>query len=90
MVTEPHDGIDPYNNQESKAREAGEAPLLARGGANVTAESGHAPADEQPGQQLAGGTAGGSPLEGVLASDDDLADSVSGDTGPENPGERRG
>lgn len=87
MTTEPHEGIDPYNNQEVKAREAGEAPLLARGDANVAPESGPAPADEQPSQTIAGGTAGGDPLSGVTG---DTEEAVAGDTGPENPGERRG
>ena len=73
-TAEPHEGIDPYNNAEQRAAQAGDSPLVSRGTTTGAAESGHAPADEQPAQTIPGGTAGGSPLEGVAPVDDAAAD----------------
>jgi hypothetical protein len=94
MATEPHDGIDPYDNQETRAAEGGSAAPLARGaggagGGGALPSEPVAAGEDQPLAEHAGGTAGGDALAGVTISQDDRADAVSGDTGPENPGERR-
>jgi hypothetical protein len=90
MATEPHEGIDPYNNKESRAVEHEQTPLLARAGGSGAVPTGGAPGDEQPSQAVAGGVADGSPVGGVTISDADLEESVPGDTGPEHHGQRRG
>lgn len=94
-VREPHEGIDPYNNTETKANAAHGSPLTVRAGESASApaisddveDASHAPGDEQPSLAVGGGTAAGDPLSGLIGNTEDA---VSGDTGPENPGERRG
>ena len=89
MPREPHEGIKADGNPEAEAAEREQSSYVARGGqSSGTVDSGPAPGDEQPSQAVGGGTAGGDPLSGVTASADDVEDAVSGDTGPEHPGQR--
>jgi hypothetical protein len=84
---DPHDGIDPAANREAEAAERDQTSYVARGGqSSGVVDMGPAPGDEQPSQARAGGTSGGDPLAGVTASEQDVEDAVSGDTGPEHPG----
>lgn len=84
---EPHDGIDPAANREAQASERDQSSYVARAGqSSGVVDTGPAPGDEQPSQARAGGTSGGDPLSGVTASEQDVEDAVSGDTGPEHPG----
>lgn len=85
---EPHDGIKADAAPEVQQAESESSPALSRAGSSGTLTSGPEPGDEQPGQALDGGTAGGDPLSGVTAAEDDVEDAVSGDTGPEHPGTR--
>jgi hypothetical protein len=88
MSTDPHDGIDPTNNKESRGVERDQTASVSRAGSSGTAPATSGPGDEQPDQAVAGGTAGGDALAGLVMSDEDAADAVSGDTGPEHPGQR--
>ena len=84
---DPHDGIDPAANRETEAAERDQTSYVARGGqSSGIIDTGPAPGDEQPSQAVGGGTSGGDPLAGVSASEQDVEDAVSGDTGPEHPG----
>lgn len=84
---DPHDGIDPGANPETRVDERNQSSSVARGGnSSGAADTGPAPADEQPSQAVTGGTAGGDPLAGVTATEQDVEEAVSGDTGPEHPG----
>ena len=83
---EPHEGIDPFDNAESRAREQDQSPYVSR------ASGGPPPTVPQ----LAGepapdveGTAAGDPLAGISMEAADVEAAVSGDTGPEHPGTRR-
>ena len=84
---DPHDGIHTDANPEAEAAERGQSSYVARAG-QTGVTSGPAPGDEQPDQAVGGGTAGGDPLAGVTASPADVEEAVSGDTGPEHPGQR--
>lgn len=82
---EPHDGIDPHNNPETRASE--DAQTSARG----LASDGGPPPSDAPVRGSAPevrGTGAGSPLDGVLIDDEAAQQAVSGDTGPEHPGTR--
>jgi hypothetical protein len=84
---DPHGGIDPSANAETEAAERNQSSYVARAGqSSGIIDMGSAPGDEQPSKARAGGTAAGNPLAGVTASDKDIEDAVSGDTGPEHPG----
>lgn len=89
MPREPHEGIKADANQEAEAAERDQSSYVARGGqTSGIVDSGTAPGNEQPSAAGPGGTAAGDPLAGVTASADDLEEAVSGDTGPEHPGQR--
>ena len=88
MARDPHDGIDPHANQESRAAQRDQSTPVSRAGSSGTAPATSGPGDEQPSQALPGGTAGGGALDGVTMSQEDSEDAVSGDTGPEHPGQR--
>jgi len=92
MPAEPHEGIKADANPEAQAAESGQSSYVARGGqSSGIVDKGRKPGDEQPSKAKIGGTAGGDPLAGVTAGDDDVQDvddAVSGDTGPEHPGQR--
>jgi hypothetical protein len=87
VPAEPHEGIDAFDNPDSKAYEANQSSPLAR----ATGGEGPPPTDAP----LAGeapvvtGTGAGDPLAGVKIDDDDLELAVDGDMGPEHPGVRR-
>jgi hypothetical protein len=66
---QPDPQIDVRNNPESRAAEADAHTSVAR------ASGGGGPPPD-------GGTASGSPVDGVTISDGDLEEAVSGDTGP--------
>ena len=85
---DPHEGIDPAANPETEAAERDQSSYVARAGQSGVVDMGSAPGDEQPSKARAGGTAAGTPLAGVTATDEDVEDAVSGDTGPEHPGRR--
>ena len=89
LPQDPHDGLKADASPETVAAESGQSSYVARGGqTSGMPDRGTAPGDEQPSQALPGGTAGGDPLAGVTASADDVAEAVSGDTGPAHPGQR--
>ena len=89
MPQEPHEGRKADANPETEAAERGQSSYVARAGqTSGMPDRGNQPGDEQPSQALPGGTAGGDPLAGVTASADDVAEAVSGDTGPAHPGQR--
>ena len=88
MALDPHDGIDPTNNKETRGVERDQTASVSRAGSSGTAPATDGPGDEQPSQAVPGGTAGGGALDGVTMSEEDSADAVSGDTGPEHPGTR--
>jgi hypothetical protein len=88
LPPEPHDGLKADADPERVSNEREQTSGRAGAGTSGVFSPGPAPADEQPSKAVAGGTAGGDPLAGVTASEDDVADAVSGDTGPERPGAR--
>ena len=88
MARDPHEGIDPNNNQETRGVERDQTASVSRAGSSGTAPATEGPGDEQPSQAVPGGTAGGGALDGVTMSAADSEDTVSGDTGPEHPGTR--
>ena len=88
LPPEPHEGVKADASPEVKQAERNASPGLSRAGSSGTLTTGPAPGDEQPAQALDGGTAGGDPLSGVTATEQDVNDAVSGDTGPERPGAR--
>lgn len=78
------ESIDPYDNTEVRTTESDASPGVARAaGSSVPPEQLDARDAEGP-----DGTAAGDPLAGVTISEADADDAVSGDTGPENPGQR--
>lgn len=83
---EPHEGVDPYDNAETREVEAEQTPSLARAGGEGPAPS---PAREPGEGYHPEGTAAGDPLSGVTIDAEDADQAVSGDTGPEHPGTRR-
>ncbi len=87
MPREPHEEIKADGNPETAALERNQSSYVARGGqSNGTVDRGPQPADEQPSQAVANGTASGDPLAGITADPDDVQNAVSGDTGPARPG----
>ena len=87
LPTDPHDGIDPADNKDARLYEATQSPSLGRssdGDGNVPIQP--TPAGEDPHEA---GTGAGDALQGVHISDEDAANAVSGDQGPEHPGVRR-
>jgi hypothetical protein len=91
LPREPHEGIKADAGPENAAAEADQSSYVARASGSQSsgaADTGPAPADEQPSQAVPGGTAGGDALAGVTADPADTEDAVSGDTGPEHPGRR--
>lgn len=88
MPREPHEGIKADAGPEAQSGEKDQSPYVARAGnSSGIVDNGPGPGDEQPSQAVEGGTAGGDPLAGVTASKQDSEDAVSGDTGPEHPGQ---
>lgn len=89
MPREPHEGLKADAGQEALAAERDQTSYVARAGqSSGTVSTGPEPADEQPSQAVAGGTAGGDALSGVTADARDVEEAVSGDIGPEHPGQR--
>lgn len=87
MTTEPAEPVDVRNNPESRAGERDATTAVARasdGGAipRDAPEAGELPTRE------AGGTAAGDPVSGVTISAADKEEAVSGDTGPDELGQR--
>jgi len=90
MPREPHEGIKADAGEESLAAERDQSSYVARAGqSSGVVDNGPEPGDEQPAQARTTGTAGGNALSGVTADAEDVADAVSGDTGPEHAGQRR-
>ncbi len=90
LPADPHEGIKADDNPEARAAQGEQSTYIARagmGGGAVT--TGPEPGDEQPSQRIPGGTAGGDVLSGVTADPEDVAEAVSGDTGPLDPAPRR-
>lgn len=65
MPREPHEGLKADADPEARQRDAGATPAVSRAGSSGAADTGPAPADEQPSQSIDSGTAGGDPLSGV-------------------------
>ena len=84
--TEPHDGINAFDNAETEADERDQTPSLARAAGEGAPPTDAPAAGEAP---KVAGTGAGDPLDGVRISSVDAEDAVSGDTGPEHPGTRR-
>ncbi|AKT51840.1 hypothetical protein [Arsenicicoccus sp. oral taxon 190] len=85
--------VDERANAESRVaeQEASQTRQGASSGGPVPADypaAGRTPAEQDEAEDVPGGTAAGSPLAGVRISDEDAADAVSGDQGPEHPGRR--
>ncbi len=89
LPPEPHDGLKADTDAERTFNEAAQTGGRAGAGTSGIVDTGPAPADEQPSKAVGGGTAGGDALAGVTASEEDVEEAVSGDTGPEHPGTRR-
>lgn len=83
---EPHEGIDPYDNAETRATEANQSSYVGRAGQGPPPTPPRMVGEEAPPLE---GTAAGDPLAGVVIDPADAEDAVSGDTGPEHPGTRR-
>lgn len=84
--------IDPRDNPESQLAEDTASQTGARSGQGGAVMSDAPTAQEGAHGVIDGnitGTGDGSLLSGVTASEQDVEDAVSGDTGPEHPGERR-
>ena len=78
------ESIDERDNAESRRTESDASPGVSRAtGSSLPPEQLDARDAEGP-----DGTAAGDPLAGVTISEADADEAVSGDTGPENPGER--
>lgn len=86
LPAEPHDGIDATANAEARAYEDNQSSPIAR-----AASSGPPPTDApaQGEMPVVSGTGAGDPLAGVGIDDEDAANAVPGDEGPEHPGVRR-
>ena len=90
MPREPHDGIKADAGEESLSAERDQTTYVARAGqSSGIVDNGPEPGDEQPSQARTTGTAGGNALSGVTTDAADVESAVSGDTGPEHPGQRR-
>ena len=89
LPPEPHDGLKADTDPERVSNQREQTAGFAGAGESGVAPPTSAPADEQPAQTVAGGTAGGDVLSGVTAAPEDVEEAVSGDTGPEHPGARR-
>ena len=83
---EPHEGIDPFDNAETREVEENQSSPLGRASGEGPAPTDAPQAGEAP---VVDGTGAGDPLAGVHISDADAEEAVSGDTGPEHPGVRR-
>lgn len=86
LPADPHDGIDAAANPDARAYEANQSSPLARA-ADRAAPPTQAPAEGEAPEVA--GTGAGNPLAGVTITDEDAADAVDGDKGPEHPGVRR-
>lgn len=84
--------IDPRNNPESQQAEEGASQTGTRTGQGGPVMSDAPTAEEGADGVIAGrvtGTDSGDILSGVRASEEDIEEAVSGDTGPEHQGARR-
>ena len=78
------ESINERDNAETRTTESDANPGVARaGGSSLPPEQLDARDAEGP-----DGTAAGDPLAGITISEADAEGAVSGDTGPENPGQR--
>ncbi|WP_432572249.1 hypothetical protein [Kineococcus sp. SYSU DK005] len=84
--TEPTDRVDPTDNAEVRAVEEGGSRQVARGSdGGIQPSPARSPEDPLGTQEdIPAGTGAGSPLDGVLISEEDAEQAVSGDTGPES------
>ena len=88
------DAIDPRNNPESRQAEEGASQTRQQSSESgpvvpPAPRSGQSPEARDAEAGIPAGTAQGDPLAGVKASEQDSAEAVSGDTGPEHSGARR-
>lgn len=83
-MSEAPQTIDPSDNPETQSAISGRS----NGTARATGAAVPPPAMDQRGEGAVDGTAAGDPLAGVTISEEDAAQAVPGDTGPENPGAR--
>lgn len=91
-MTDETPQIDPRNNPESRQNEEGVSQTGTRSGQGGAIMS-DAPTSEEGAHGVIDGritgTSSGDILSGVTISEEDAEEAVPGDTGPENPGERR-
>lgn len=90
-MTDETPQIDPRNNPESQQNEEGVGDAGIRSGQGGVIMS-EAPTSEEGAHGVIDGHVtgtGGDMLAGVRATEEDSEEAVSGDTGPEHPGERR-
>ena len=86
-MTEIPEPVDIRNNPESRAA-AGQVPSsVARASAGGPPPKDAPMAGDVP-EPTTGGAADGNPVAGVEIDDEDLADAVPGDTGPDELGQR--
>lgn len=87
MSGKPAEPVDVRNNPESRAAERDASTSVARASAGGAPPRDAPKAGELPTRE-AGGTADGNPVAGVTISAADKQDAVSGDTGPDELGQR--
>jgi len=88
MPGDPAEPVDVRNNRESRAAERDASTSIARASAGGAPPRDAPKSGELPVAET-GGTADGNPVAGVTISDADIKDAVSGDTGPDELGQRR-
>ena len=86
-MTESPEPIDVRNNPESRAGESQSSYSVARA-SDGGAPPRDAPAPGELPKAEAGGVAEGNPVAGVTISESDAEEAVSGDTGPEELGQK--
>lgn len=84
--TEPHEGIDASANADARDREQNQSQPLARASGEGPPPTDAPLTGEAP---VVEGTGAGDALQGVRIDDEDAANAVGGDDGPEHGGVRR-
>lgn len=87
MTADQPEGIDVRNNPESRAAAENAPSSVARASAGGMPPRDAPAAGEAP-EPASSGTAAGNPVAGVTINPDDRDDAVSGDTGPDELGQR--
>lgn len=92
-MSQDQSDLDPRDNAESQVAEGEASQVGSRSGDSGPVmpdapEARGASGGEGASERVAEGTGAGDPLAGVKISDEDAADAVPGDTGPEHHGRR--